>query len=206
MKILKNLLLIVLCCFLISCISKGQATNTQYEERALSFVYDSLIIDKQLLKFNNGFSGKYSVDLKGLLDEGFTFYNSGNTCFLSRIDKVEDRDSPPDILKLIEGLNEDHKLKDQLNQKHTRYNIPQGIKKVDYNDFTNEKDEKSFYLTVRHHISFGDLYLVEISASSKMDISNSSQFIFYIYLNNKLEIINWNFLEGYDPITESLCE
>lgn len=204
MKFVKHLCISLIYLFM-NC-SMTQVDQFPVEAAALDFVVEKIIEQKLLLEFNDEFLKKYPIDLEGLLEANAEFHASGRSCILSTINKVEDELSESDDLTTLRGLISDRKSKATANNVLATYKLPSRVKKTELEEFKKLTKENSFFLTVRHHLEFKDIYLIEINAARLSELPNLSQFVFYVYLDKDLKVTSWDFAQGYGPRSSDRCE
>ncbi|MCH7415710.1 hypothetical protein MM213_19575 [Belliella sp. R4-6] len=177
------------------------------ESHAVTLVVDSLIRKRELLEYSSGLLKEFLVDLD-VLNRKAVFYGSGSTCLLSGVNEMEDEYTIQDVLKIqmIRGLNEDRKHKEGTGIKYAEYELPVDVKKSKIKEFAKLGSNNSFFLIVKHHLEFEGTYLVEVSVTSLHELPNISQYMFYVYLNKQMEVVKWDFAEGFEPSTLEICE
>ena len=198
-------LLVVLMTSLSTC--KGQVHNRDVESIALNYVFNELILKKNLLEYEYAFFDERPSELKGLLDSNMNFYSSGNTCELSTIGRFAEDDfmSTEEVIE-INGLNEDRKVKAELNQKIILYELPKGIHILSFREFEENIVSNGFFITVLHHIEFNGISVVEINITSTRDLPNLAEHTFYVRMGKENQVLDYIYTNGYSTDVLQDCQ
>lgn len=158
------------------------------EERALVFLIDVLKDPELYANEDILLPLDFEEDMKFFKRE--EYYSNGKLCLISEPEDIFDQSMIGTSRDILTGFNG---FKDSLESdyKPISINLPLSVIRMDYKSYLEKDNRFSYFFTVRHHLRYQNVSLVQIHITPCEKAENPFEYTFYIYFDED-KIVNWN--------------